>query len=234
MKGAQSARQVVLVTRPEPGLSETLAQGRALGWAMLGAPGLEIIPSAPLPPLAAQALAITSAQALSALQNQPRDRLLLSVGEATGDRARAAGFVNVRSAGGTAGQLEGLCRELGLGGAHLVFACGRGRHGQAYGAEMARRLGAGWQETYRVRTLAALPADALQALAEGRVAAVMFCSTESAAAFFELCPPVLQDCFAAADCLCLSEAIARRAAEGVRWRKVMIASPVSALLHQLS
>ena len=90
----------MLVTRPEPGASETGRRLHVLGHAPLIAPVLRIAALAPRlpPPEAVQAVLATSGNALPALAGH-RGCRLLAVGDATAARAREAGFGDILSAG---------------------------------------------------------------------------------------------------------------------------------------
>ena len=98
----------VWVTRAEPGAARTADRLTALGFTPIVAPLLTL---APLPgalhaapdPAAVAALALTSpngVEAFAPLAPRFRDRPVFAVGDATAEAARAAGFVDVRSASG--------------------------------------------------------------------------------------------------------------------------------------
>ncbi len=98
----------VWVTRAEPGAACTADRLTALGFTPIVAPLLTL---APLPgalhaapdPAAVAALALTSpngVEAFAPLAPRFRDRPVFAVGDATAEAARAAGFVDVRSASG--------------------------------------------------------------------------------------------------------------------------------------
>jgi len=102
----------VWITRAEPGASRTAARVRALGHQPLVAPLLTIRPL-PVDPAAlrdAATLAFTSANAVAAWAALTDRRALpvFTVGAATADAARAAGFADVRSADGDVDALAAL------------------------------------------------------------------------------------------------------------------------------
>lgn len=222
-------RRVVLVTRPEPGLSETAQAVERQGWRAVACPVLQITFSAPIDDLSCEAVAITSTQALPFLAHQDRERLLLTVGSATAQRARDVGFRHVEPAAGTQIELEALCRAKGLGGAGLVFACGRGRKGQAYGADIAHALQARRVEAYRVGACEALPMDALEALSDAQVAAALFYSSETVRVFMECLTQEQRSALKQCRAICLSKAIAETAASYEAWGAVEIGPPLSLL-----
>lgn len=214
------SRSVVLVTRPEPGLSTTMADIAKRGWTPLAAPVLQIIPQAPPALIDCEAIAITSAQALPFLMHQPRARMLVTVGEKTAERARQAGFSNIMTAGGTSESLRQICQENRICGAGLVLACGRGQDGNAYGTELALILQARWMEAYQVRRYASFNKIAYQALMAGKVDAVLFYSSETVAAFMALCPQEIMTELANCRAFCLSDAIVEHVRSFTYWKAV--------------
>ena len=94
----------VWITRAQPGAARTAARLSALGFDPVVAPLLKIraLPQ-PAPDLTdVAALVFTSRNAVSAFASltAARDRSVLTVGDATAEAARAAGFADVRSASG--------------------------------------------------------------------------------------------------------------------------------------
>ena len=89
-----TARRGVLVTRPEPGLSETMRALAGMGLAPVAAPLLSVRTRHPVLPRRVQAILLTSGQAaapLAGLAPGLRALPVLAVGDATAARARAAG-----------------------------------------------------------------------------------------------------------------------------------------------
>jgi len=118
----------VIVLRPEPGASATVARARALGLDAISLPLFEVRPvawTAP-DPAGLDALLLTSANAvrhggvgLDALRALP----VHAVGEATAEAARAAGFTIAGSGtGGVDTLLESLSPQL-----RLLHLCGEDR-----------------------------------------------------------------------------------------------------------
>jgi uroporphyrinogen-III synthase len=99
----------ILVTRSEPGASETAERLTAAGYVPIVEPVLAISPIVVvIPPF--DALAFTSANGVRQFtQLSPRrDAPVFCVGERTADEAREAGFTSVESADGDVGALAAL------------------------------------------------------------------------------------------------------------------------------
>ena len=106
-----SAIRRVWVTRAEPGAARTAARLTALGFEPLVAPLLAIRPLAPAIDLTGvAALAFTSRNGVAAFAALTPDRALpvFTVGDATAQAARDAGFTEVRSAAGDVHALAAL------------------------------------------------------------------------------------------------------------------------------
>ena len=224
-------RRGVLVTRPEPGLSETAEALAGMGFMPVGAPLLSIRSRHPALPQRVQAILLTSGQAaapLAALAPSLRTVPVLAVGDATAARARANGFEAVDSA---AGDATGLVRiasaRFDPTGGPLLLACGQGQ-GRAVAAALRQ---AGFRTrrrcVYAVRPVRRLPEPALDALRSGRLDAALFFSAAAAAAFVRVLPPCLYAALAAIRAVVISP----RAAEplrGLRWRSVAVAAAPNA------
>jgi uroporphyrinogen-III synthase len=188
----------VLVTRPEPGLSETMADVAAHGWNAWAAPLLRIerAGTRTVPPRI-QAVLATSGQALAFLPDGiARTIPFFAVGAATARRAREAGFADIRSADGNAHALGALTMHaLDPAGGTLLLLSGAG-HGIELAAEL-RRVGfrVVRRVVYRARAVRHLPSDARDALARGEIAAILFFSAETARVFFLACPEAFDDAF---------------------------------------
>ena len=123
----------VLVTRPEPGASETAQRLETLGYLPLKLPLHEIrtLPAnAGAIPGKIAAVAITSANAVRRAQRALLERLsnlpCFAVGEATATTARSAGFSNVIEGGGDAETLAETIIARRPAGA-VIYLCGRVR-----------------------------------------------------------------------------------------------------------
>lgn len=217
------ARRLVLVTRPEPGLSEALDELEKRGWQGLACPALEIIPSAPFPPLTCKAILVTSGQALPALMLQERDQLLLTVGAKTARRAYNMGFTNILSASGDAESLKILCLEQHLTGQDIILVCGQGWQGQDYGRKLSDALSVKSLCAYKVRRPHSLSPEALGALGAEQVESVLFYSGETVAAFMDLCPVQLRSSLKKVSAFCYSNAIAAKVSASGQWFRVFVA-----------
>jgi uroporphyrinogen-III synthase len=179
-------RNSVLITRPEPGASETAARVSLLGFVPILTPAIRIHPiPAHLPAAASLAAAlVTSGNAVDVLPQTYHAIRLLAVGDATAERARAAGFIQVLSAAGDAEALaEFVTRHQSPRDGTLLLASGRGQ-GSALAAALRQ---AGYRVARRV-VYAALPVrdvapTAAAALRAGRVSAALFFSAETARQF---------------------------------------------------
>jgi uroporphyrinogen-III synthase len=183
------ARRSVLITRPEPGASDTAARITAMGLTPIVAPLMEIRSekvSLP-PPDRIAAVLLASGSAIGPLPDSYRRLPTLTVGSATARRARQAGFVDVVSADGDAKALAALARErLDPRAGTLLLAAGR-RQSLALGVELRA---SGFRVTRRVVYAAEpagrLPAAARAALLDEDVGSVLFFSAETAQAFMRL------------------------------------------------
>jgi uroporphyrinogen-III synthase len=217
----------VLITRPEPGASETAARVAALGFHPVISPVLSILPlRAILPPAGhLQAILAASGNAIRALPQSHRQLKLLAVGEATASRARAAGFADVVSADGDAAALATLAAQIcNPAGLPLLLATGRGQ-GNALAADLRGR---GFRVVRRV-VYAAVPvptlsAAAQRALADGTLAAALFFSAETARHFVRLLRRTrLQEAVRSMDALAIG-ATAAVALRALPWRGIRVSA----------
>lgn len=113
----------ILVTRSEPGASETAERLKALGFTPVVEPLFAIAPIDVVLP-AFDALAFTSANGVRRLAalSPRRDVPVFCVGARTADIARAAGFAHVSSADGDVSALGDLILKQLPRGAHLLHA----------------------------------------------------------------------------------------------------------------
>lgn len=221
------SRRSVLITRPEPGGSETARRIRARGLLPVLAPLLRVQALTPrLPDRAAvQAVLVTSGSAIVGLAGMDRSCPLLAVGKATAERARAAGFTQVCSAEGDAQDLAALaCRRLDPEAGKLLLVCGSG-HSLPLAASLRR---AGFRvlrrTVYAVEPVPALPADAVAALQTDRLLAVLFFSATAARQFaFLMKAADLKNSLPGITALAIS-APAGVAVSHLPWRDVLIAA----------
>jgi uroporphyrinogen-III synthase len=215
----------VLVTRPEPGASETAARLTALGFIPVLAPVMTIAPRLLEGASLAQAVLVTSGNAIAALPDSLHARPLLAVGDATAARARDAGFSVVHSAGRDAAALAELAASLLAPAAGpLLLASGEGQ-GMALATGLrARGFTVRRRVAYAARPATSLPDEARAALAGGAIRAALFFSPLSARAFVTM----LQRDMPAGVVRCIEALAISRATEvalmGLPWRRVRVAS----------
>jgi uroporphyrinogen-III synthase len=217
---------MILVTRPEPGATETSARVIQIGFVPLMAPSLVIEPTDARLPKAESvaAVLVTSGNALAPCFPAYQDTPLLTVGDATAARARQLGFRHITSAGGDAADLATLViRDRHPQEGPLLLACARGQ-----GAPLAAALRlAGFRVIRRVvyQSVAArtLPCTTISALRTGQVRAALFFSAATAGAFIRLIRQSrLEDTARSMDALAIGKA-AGMALKALPWRRVGVA-----------
>lgn len=178
----------LLVTRPEPDAVRTAQALRARGHAVTVASLLRMEPMAgvKLPTGPWSGVLATSANAvraaghlgwLGAVQNLP----LLGVGERTADAARAAGFADVRSADGDAGDLTRLAVAAFAGAqAPVLYLAGEQRAQDLAGVLGAQGIKAETVVVYRMAAVATLPPPVRDTLAAGGIEGVLHYSRRTA------------------------------------------------------
>ena len=214
----------MLVTRPEPGASETAARLRSMGFHPVIAPLLEIevlYPTLP-DPASVQAVLITSGNALPALSASWRATPLLTVGNATAARARAAGFADVASADGDATALAAFAAaRCGADAGPLLIAAGKRRGGDVATSLASHGFDVSIVEVYDARPAAALPPAALEAIRTRSLHAALFFSAETARTFARLAPPE-RDALRDVRAVAIGQPAAV-ALEALPWRSIYIA-----------
>lgn len=222
-----ASQTTILITRPEPGASQTAARVAAMGFIPLIAPALAIETTGTrLPPAdAVAAVVLTSGNALAACLPSFRDAPLLTVGDATAARARSLGFSDVTSGNGDASVLAAMIvrvRQPRDGSLLLVS-------GRRQGGPLARDLRqAGFRVIRRVvyQSVPArvLPDAAVEALRAGRVRAALFFSAETAHAFVRLVQRAgLADTARTIDALAIGNT-AGVALQALPWRRTGVAA----------
>jgi uroporphyrinogen-III synthase len=151
------------------------------------APCLEIVLLPAHLPDRCGALIITSGQAIPAMPEKLHGVPMFCVGDATANRARAAGFFRVESAGGDARDLFRLVCARRLPGTHVLAV------GERQGLALSRQLHEAGisvlrRKVYAARPMRALSADIAADLAAEKMPAALFYSAETARAFVRLRP----------------------------------------------
>lgn len=178
----------LLVTRPEPGASATIARLATLGHEAIALPCLTISPVTPHLPQHPAALLVTSGQAVPALPARLHNVPVFCVGDATAAKLRMAGFTSVESANGDAEALASLVLRRNLPGLHVLAT------GERLGQKLMTTLRAGGisivrRKVYKVARRRTLPDSIYTALKAGDFDGVLFYSAETAQAFLRLNPP---------------------------------------------
>lgn len=202
----------MLVTRPEPDASETARRLNALDIETVIEPLLsaETLPTSLPPATGFAALAITSANALRALDQRgdlPKYRglPLYAVGDRTADMARRLGFTRVASAAGNFGDLVALLARAGLGGP-VLYPAARHQAGDLGKALAPHGIMVITAAIYDMRPAASLGESTRAALAAGSIDAALFYSRRTAETFAALAAPLRDR--SKLGLLCLSEAVA--------------------------
>jgi uroporphyrinogen-III synthase len=217
----------VLITRPEPGASETAARVAALGLAPIVSPLLEIRQlQATMPPAEqVQAILITSANAIASLPPSHRGIPLFAVGAATAAQARSAGFTAVSSADGDASALASLVAKACLpASGPLLLASGQ-KQGMRLASELrSRGFRVIRRAVYAAVGIASLPQSARAALADGSIGTALFFSAETARHGVRLLRAMrLDQAVRTVDAAAIGEttAVALRA---LPWRRIRVAA----------
>jgi uroporphyrinogen-III synthase len=206
----------VVVTRAQPEAERTADNIRARGAEAIVAPLLTIVPCAyDTNTEGAQALLFTSSNGVRAFPNVAgaRDHLVLAVGDATAEAARAAGFTQVRSADGDMHSLATLAKAM------LDPAKGKLIHiaGDHVAGDLGGTLRAAGFEVDRRLAFASVAAATLPAAFHDPLDIVLFHSQRAAETFVALGAPGADALTAA----CFSQNVAN-AAGAVRWGRIIV------------
>lgn len=220
----------VIVTRPEPGLSETMAAVQAAGWRAYSSPSLEILPRI-VPPLRRkiQAVVLTSGQAVPAAgQAVPLDTPVYAVGDRTAQRAQAAGFAHVVSAQGDADALATLLRDALTPQAGLLLLLSGAGQGTGLAADL-RQVGfrVVRRVAYEARPVHEMSAEVQRVLAAGQISHILFFSAESVRGWLKALPGSLLAQAAATTAIVMSEA-AEDILRHAGWQDVRVATQPNA------
>ncbi len=231
----------VLVTRPEADAAALVEELEARGHQALIQPLLTIAPVAPPPALdleGVQALLFTSANGVRGFAElcPARGLPVLTVGDASGAAARAAGFTRVESADGDVQDLARLVvSRLDRKDGALLHAAGDSLAGDLKGALEAAGFAVRRVVLYNAQPAEALSDEARAALADGRLDAVLFLSPRTAETFVRVVERHgLTAACAGCQAICLSAAVAARLG-AIPWGGLAVAERPerSALLDRL-
>lgn len=231
----------VLVTRPEPGASETAARLVALGHEAVLLPLTEIRPLAVerLPDMGAvDAVAITSANAVrhapKALIAAFSQKPCFAVGGRTAEAARKAGFSDVTSTDGDAAALAGVIIRKLRTGARMAYLCGRVRRPEFEAALSSHGIDAVAIETYDTMRRDWPPEAAVAALGGSPVDLALVYSMMGAEALLELALRLeVPRLFARTRYCCLSPRIAEALGPAAASRVMVSPEPTEEALISL-
>ena len=170
----------LLLTRPEPDVERTALILRTRGHVVLTAPLLQIEPiDVRLGERPGAVLLMTSASAARIIAVHPdlpglRDRPVFVVGAHTAHMARTAGFTDITSANGDAGDLVRLVTQRFAGtGARLLYLRGRETAGDLAGCLTRDGLKVESIAIYEANAVQQFPAPAEAALRAGSIDGVL-------------------------------------------------------------
>jgi uroporphyrinogen-III synthase len=215
----------VLITRPEPGATETAARLTAIGILPVIAPILSIVARDLHVPEHVAAVLLTSRNAVAACPPSLHSRPVFAVGTATAAHAAEAGFSNVFNADGNAEALSKLVANTltpEAGSLFLPTAQGQGANLAASlrqrGFRVLRRV------AYQAVCVSALPKAAETHLRQRQLTAAMFFSGQTSRHFVHLVQAAqLSDAVRDVEAVSISE----RAAMALRplpWRRISVAA----------
>ena len=181
----------LLVTRPREEAEGTAARLRGLGHAVAVAPMLRIAPVAPLavPARAFDGILMTSGNAARMLDGHAdlqrlRAWPVLAVGRRTAQAAAEAGFTDVVSAEGDAGDLARLAAARFAGGQPaLLYLAGDDRARDLPGALRPHGIAVETLVVYRAEAASGLPPEIAAELQQGRIEGVLHFSQRTADIF---------------------------------------------------
>lgn len=226
-------RARVLVTRPEPGASQTVARLEALGFAAFKLPLQETVPAPVAPDVASRQVVAVAFPSASAVRHAPDDLLrrwtglpCFAVGDATAEAARAAGFERVVVAEGDAESLAATIVAAAPDGA-VAYVCGKVRR-SVFESRMAEAgIPAIVIETYDTLALD-IETEGPSGLAEGDPIDVALVYSAGAAVQLAslLTGPRMRSRCADTTFICISARVARElaGAEPGHGRKILVAA----------
>ncbi len=183
----------VIVTRAEPGATETAARLSMAGYTPVVSPVLAIQPIAQDEPVnldGVQGLLFTSANGVRAFADvyEGRDQPAYCVGPATLAAALEAGFESVLNADGNAKDLAALvCANSSPDGGRLLHVANEAAAGDLASELRANGFDVNFLALYRAAPAQSLMREAAELIRAGSSAAVLIHSAKGATRFTELC-----------------------------------------------
>lgn len=208
----------ILVTRPQPQADTTARKLVAMGHEVVLEPLLRFQPLLLDEDVAggAKAIAVTSAKAIEALAfnklTEPLQMLpLYSVGEATAQAAKAAGFQNILSAEGDVGSLANLIGQHNQEGP-VFYPAAMDRSGDLSGQLATIGVACNMVEAYQMAAASQLSAQAHRLIAAGEIDCALFYSLRTIQVFLSLCRLEKTTVFLnSMKALCVSKRVAEQA-----------------------
>jgi len=214
-----------LITRPEPGASQTARKLTELGLVPILAPVLSIKSCEVDPPEHVGAVVLTSGNAVQACPEAMHSYPVFAVGTATAARTIQAGFRHVFNADGDATSLANLIADTISPADGTLFLPTAQRQGGKLATSLRER---GFRVTrriaYQVSAVETLPRIAFNSLRHGQVAAAMFFSGETSRHFVRLLRSAgLIDTVQDVEAVSISERAAM-ALGSLPWRRIRVAA----------
>jgi uroporphyrinogen-III synthase len=164
----------ILVTRPQPGSTQTAAALKERGYEPIATPLMQIETLSTVDPDAGpwSAILLTSANAVGGIADLARrdDRRtvpIFAVGDRTAKAARDQGFTDVTSAIGDVNDLANLVRARLKPPARLLYPSGEERSGDLAGSLRAKNFILDVVVVYRIMAVRTLPEAAAAAIRDG-------------------------------------------------------------------
>ncbi len=215
----------VLITRPQPGASQTALRLKALDIVPVVSPVLTIVPQVVRVPPNIAATLLTSRNAVAACPSSLHHRPVFAVGSATAAQAAEAGFTQISDADGDARDLAQLVADtLPPTDGTLFLPVAEGHGGElttllrGHGFRVVRRV------AYRAQGASSLSDDAALALVHHQLTHAMFFSGETSRHFVHLIRAAgLVQAVLDVEAVSISEraAVALRA---LPWRRISVAA----------
>jgi uroporphyrinogen-III synthase len=217
--------QRVLITRPEPGATETAARLMARGLFPVVAPIFSVKPGKLRPPKHVAATVLTSRNAIIACPATLYDHPVFAVGTATATAATQAGFRRVFNADGDAVALSNVIADtLSPKSGTLFLPTGQGQGQDLTTSLRQRGFRVLRRVAYRTIGVETLPDAVVSLLRQGQLTTAMFFSGETSRHFVHLVrAAALIDTVGEVDAVSISEraAVALRL---LRWRRIKVAA----------
>jgi uroporphyrinogen-III synthase len=215
----------VLITRPEPGATETATRLTALGLLPVIAPVLSIVARDIHVPDYVAAVLLTSRNAVTACPPSLHNRPVFAVGAATAARAAEAGFSHVFNADGDAQALSKLVAStLSSEAGPLFLPTGQGQGTNLAASLRERGFTVLRRVAYQAVCVPALPEAVATHLRQRQLTAAMFFSGQTSRHFVHLLQAArLSDAVRDVEAVSISERAAM-ALRSLPWRRISVAA----------